>query len=178
MNFIDLLRTIDAIFDKCQAAYAIIGGYAVAAWGEERATHDIDFLCLSNSQKIVALLREEHVKFEHRFGDWDDPISEVVRIDCDDKDSPFEADILIGIKGAPTGLFDRVRGLVIENMTIPVASPEDMIILKLLAGSNRDIDDARSILKIQDVKLDANLLRKICPKMHQDALKKLLADIR
>jgi predicted nucleotidyltransferase len=174
MNFIDLFGKIDAIFCKCQIAYAVIGGYAVAAWGEERATRDIDLLCLSDSQKIIKTLQEENLQFEHRLGDWDDPISEVIRIDLNDKDSLFEVDILIGIRNAPSGILDRLRKLTIEGVTIPVAAPEDVILLKLLAGSSRDLDDAKSILQIQGAKLDFDLIRQMCPKTHKAALENIL----
>ena len=174
MNFIDLFEKIDAIFANRQIPYAVIGGYAVAAWGEERATRDVDLLCLNDSQKIIKALQEENLQFEHRCGDWEDPISEVIRIDFSDQDSPFEVDIVIGIKNAPVGIFDRIRKLTIEDLSIPIASPEDMVLLKLLAGSARDLEDARSILQIQGTRLDLNLMKQICPQNHKDALKKLL----
>jgi predicted nucleotidyltransferase len=177
MNFIDLFEKIDSIFSKCQIAYALIGGYAVAAWGEERATQDIDLLCLSDSQKIIRILREENLQFEHRVGDWDDPISEVIRINWDDEDNPLEVDILIGIKNAPIGILDRIHRLTIEGLAIPVASPEDIILLKLLAGSARDIDDARSILQIQGAKLDCNLIRQLCPENQKDIWEKLACEL-
>jgi hypothetical protein len=47
---------------------------------------------------VVAERREEdHLQFEHRLGDWEDPISEAIRIDMGDINSPFEIDIIIGI---------------------------------------------------------------------------------
>jgi hypothetical protein len=174
MNFLELLGKIDAIFLKCGIPYALIGGYAVAAWGEERATRDIDLLCLSDSQELIKALKEDRLPFEHRIGDWDDPISEVIQLDMGDMGNPFEIDILFGIKNAPIDLFKRIRKLHVENSIIPVASPEDMVLLKLLAGSARDLEDAKSILQVQGTKLDVNLLHQICPDRLKDALEKLL----
>jgi predicted nucleotidyltransferase len=174
MSFVDLLGNINAIFLKLQIPYAVIGGYAVAAWGEERATRDIVLLCLSDSREIIKVLREDHLQFEHRIGDSDGPISEVIRIDAEDLKDPFEVDILIGIKNAPVGILSRIRKLNIEGLAIPVASPEDMILLKLLAGSARDLEDAKSIIQIQGSKLDFDLLRRICPVSYKDTLEKLL----
>jgi len=152
----------------------LIGGYAAAAWGEARATRDIELLCLSDSQKLIKTLKEDRLQFEHRIGDWDDPISEAIRLDLVDMASPFEFDILFGVKNAPIDLFKRIRKLHIENSIIPVASPEDMVLLKLLAGSARDLEDAKSILQVQGTKLDVNLLHQICPDQFKDALEKLL----
>lgn len=176
MNLVDLLGNINAIFLKLEIPYAVIGGYAVAAWGEERATRDIDLLCLSDSREIIRTLKEDHLQFEHRLGDWDDPISEVIRIDMGDSENPFEVDILVGIKNAPIGILSRIRKLTIEGLVIPVASPEDVLLLKLLAGSARDLEDAKSIMQIQSSKLDLELMRQICPKSHKGTLEKLLSE--
>jgi len=42
MNLRDVLARIDGLLKRCGIEYAVIGGYAVAAWGEVRATRDID----------------------------------------------------------------------------------------------------------------------------------------
>jgi predicted nucleotidyltransferase len=176
MNLPDLLKQIDPIFKNCQTPYALIGGYAVAAWGEERATRDIDLLCTSDSHNLIEELKKERLQFEHRIGDWDDPITEVIRIDLGAESDPFEVDVLFGIRNAPPAILDRIRILSIEGTAVPVASPEDMILLKLLGGSARDIEDARSILQIQNNKLDLNLLRRLCPENIKSALEELLTD--
>jgi hypothetical protein len=58
MSLADLLRQIDAIFKNCRIPYAVIGGYAVAAWGEERATRDIDLFCAGDSRAITELVKK------------------------------------------------------------------------------------------------------------------------
>ena len=45
MTLSALLKPLDSILKKCQIRYAVIDGYAVAAWGEVRATRDVDLLC-------------------------------------------------------------------------------------------------------------------------------------
>jgi hypothetical protein len=174
MNLSDLLTPIDKIFKKHQIRYVVIGGYAVAAWGEERATRDVDLLCSGDSRVVVRALEEDHLRFEHRIGEFDDPISEVIRIEFGEDKDPFEIDVLIGIKGAPVGVFDRARILVIDELPIPVASPEDMILLKLLSGSARDLEDAGSIAQIQGEKLDWNIIKHLCPEPIKPLLEKLM----
>ena len=68
MNLTDLLGPLDLIFKKCGAPYAVIGGYAVAAWGEERATRDIDLLCHAGHTKALldALNGEIHQRPQFR----------------------------------------------------------------------------------------------------------------
>jgi predicted nucleotidyltransferase len=164
MNLVDLLRPLDLIFRKNQIRYAMIGGYAVAAWGEERATRDVDLLCGAGDSKLLtSALNSGRIPYEHRIGDSDDPISEVIRIETGSAADPAEVDILIGIRGAPAGILDRARIVRIGSFAIPVASPEDMVILKLLGGSARDIEDATTILHLQGDKLDIKLTKRLCP---------------
>ena len=175
MNLTDLLRPLDAIFKRHQIRYAVIGGYAVAAWGEERATRDVDLLCGAEDSKAIRdALNEDNVCFDHRTGDCDDPISEVIRIELGPITEPSEVDILVGIRHAPPGIFDRVRIVNIEDLAIPIASPEDLVILKLRGGSPRDLEDAKSILEVQGDRFDLNLTRKLCPERLKSILEKLI----
>jgi len=175
MNLGDLLKPLDSILKRCQTRYAVIGGYAVAAWGEERATRDIDLLCAAgNSEEILQELKKEALHVEHRSGDPDDPISEVMRVEIGSGENAAEIDLLIGIRDAPPGIFDRVRMVRIEGITIPVASPEDVVILKLLGGSARDLEDAKSIVEIQGIRLKHDLMRQLCPAQIHGDLEALL----
>jgi predicted nucleotidyltransferase len=174
MNLVDLFRQIDAVFKNCRIPYVVIGGYAVAAWGEERATRDIDLLCVGNSLTITEALNKEKLQFEHRIGDAEDPISEVIRVDMGAAAEPFEVDILIGIKSAPAGILNRVRLIKIESIIVPVASAEDIILLKLLGGSARDLEDAKSIVQIQGKRLDISLMKRLCPEGMKFRLEQLL----
>jgi hypothetical protein len=54
-------------------------------------------------------MNDAHIRFEHRIGDHDDPISEVIRIEMGSVTDPSEVDVLIGILNAPPGIFDRIR---------------------------------------------------------------------
>lgn len=48
----------------------------------------------------------------------------------------------------------RVRRVFIENYPVRFASPEDVIIHKMLAGRPRDLEDVRGILRKQKVDID------------------------
>ena len=56
------------------------------------------------------------------------------------------------------------------------ASPEDTVVLKLLAGSRRDLDDAFGIIRLQTGRLDLVLLRDLCPPDLRSTLESLLRD--
>jgi hypothetical protein len=60
----------------------------------------------------------------------------------------------------PAGIFARARQIRFFGLEIPVTSPEDLIVLKCLAGGPIDLEDARSILKIMMDKLDMAYLKR------------------
>jgi len=164
MTLRDVLAPIDELMRRHGIRYAVIGGYAVAAWGEVRATRDIDLLCgAGDLSALTSALREAGTEFEHRVGDIDDPISDVIRIRTGTRSAPYELDFLAGIRGSPPGLLERAREVILDDLAIPVASPEDMILLKLLGGSARDLDDARGIIRHQSGSLELALIRRLCP---------------
>lgn len=177
MNLQTILVPMVRLLERTHVSYAIIGGYAVAAWGELRATHDIDFFCgVQDLATLKSALKGSGYAFEHRTGDSEDPISDVIRIDVGSDESLYEIDVLAGIRGAPPGLLQRSRTVRFADLDLKVAGPEDMIILKLLGGSPLDVRDARGILRMQKDTIDSALLRLICPARLGEALNGLLLD--
>ncbi len=164
MKLIDLLAPLEELFRRKQIPYALIGAYAVVVWGELRATRDIDLLCdVGDLGSLAEALLEARFRFERWTGDLDDPVSEVIGIGVAAEEGKYEIDILAGIRGAPRGIVQRARQVKLENVNLPVASPEDIILPKLLAGSPKDLDDARGIIRLQKGRLDLGLLRDLCP---------------
>jgi hypothetical protein len=53
MNLRDILAPLERLLKQYHVPYAVIGGYAVAAWGEVRATRDIELLCHTRDLEVV-----------------------------------------------------------------------------------------------------------------------------
>jgi hypothetical protein len=70
MTLRDLIAPIDELLRQERIRYAVIGGYAVAAWGEVRATQDLDLLCsLADVSRLVKRLERAGLRFDQRTGD-------------------------------------------------------------------------------------------------------------
>lgn len=176
MTLNDLLIPLDRLFYNERIGYAVIGAYAVAAWGEIRATKDIDLLIEeSDVSRLEKVLESEGFRYESRKGDPEDPINYVLRVGAESGEDFEEIDILAGIRGAPGGILERAQLVQLRNISVPVASPEDTIILKLLAGSMLDMEDIQSILRAQGDRLSRSLLRVLCPAALKEKLETILA---
>ena len=132
----------------------LIGGLAVAVWGEPRLTRDVDFKVGATRAGIDRLLEvlgpgcvpasPEAVSFAHQTGVLFLQAPEQTRID-----------LLLAEAG-----FDHLalsRGVLVEvaqGVSARLCSPEDLVIYKLLSTRPRDREDALSVVRRQADKLD------------------------
>ncbi|MBX6423242.1 nucleotidyl transferase AbiEii/AbiGii toxin family protein [Thermosulfurimonas sp. F29] len=148
----NLLPVLAKILDQNEIPYMIIGGQAVLLYGIPRLTRDIDItlgLEATSVEKLLELVErvglQVLVKDPRRFvaETWVLPTlhSETgLRVDFIFSWSPFEQEAL-----------KRVREVIIEGYPVKFASPEDVIIHKMLAGRPRDLEDVQGILSKQKV---------------------------
>lgn len=158
-----LLRSLNGIaasLDQIGVKYALVGGLAVSAWGKARLTKDIDLKVNIDRQNLAAFqhsllgqyrpLSEEALAAAPAMGllfllDRDD-----VRIDLMLLDTSFDEKVL-----------ERAQPVELAPGEIyPVASPEDIIVYKLLSTRPHDLADAASIVKRQGKNLDRRYLRR------------------
>jgi hypothetical protein len=157
-----LLTTIvdlGVFLDSQGAPFAIIGGIAVALHGEPRHTMDVDAVIDVTLERAVALLHVlEGSSFEPLFPD----AAAVVRASCilplRHRATGVTVDLAVGLSGFEQQLIARARRLPAGGATVPVATAEDLIVLKLIAGRPRDVDDVRGIVSKQADTLDWNYL--------------------
>lgn len=141
--------------------FVLAGGHAVAAWGMVRSTRGIDFLADVRGdlvRKLASELKEAGLKAVLRKGDDLDPLRGVIRIESSVSEDAESVEIVLGIRHMPKGIFERASSLDFLGLRVPVVSPEDLIVLKLLAGGPIDLEDAKSILEIMKGKLDRKYL--------------------
>lgn len=143
MNFTNVLAELGGRLDAAGIRYALIGGFAMALRGVQRATLDLDFLLmLDDLDRTHAILvelgysREYHsANVSHYAGagaDWG------------------RVDLLHAFRGPSIGMLGRAERIRIDaELALPVAQTEDIIGLKIQALSNdlvRALGDWNDIL--------------------------------
>jgi hypothetical protein len=130
MNFSKVLAELGGCFDAAGIRYALIGGFAMALRGVQRATLDLDFLLmlddLDQAHGILTELgyrRQFHsVNVSHYAGsgpEWG------------------RVDILHAFRGPSLGMLGRAERIRIDaDLSLPVAQTEDIIGLKVQALRN------------------------------------------
>jgi hypothetical protein len=132
----------------------VIGGIAVAAWGEPRVTRDVDLKILLGRQDADRLLNILSPDYRPLSTNPEETLRKQALIFVEDS-SGTRIDLLL----ADT-YFDEVairRGRDVEitpGIFIRICSPEDLIIYKLISTRLRDHEDVGGVIRRQDDTLD------------------------
>ena len=68
-------------------------------------------------------------------------------------------DVVLAGPGLEEEFLDRAIDIQIEGTAVPVISPEDLIVTKVLAGRPKDIEDVRGVLRERAESLDISRIR-------------------
>jgi hypothetical protein len=144
-------------------AYAVIGALAVSYYGIPRSTTDADAVIWLNDTEITAFdltKRLGTAGFDARLnrGDLEDPV--VGAITVDDR-YQNRVDLLLGVRGMDPEAIGRCLESPLLDSTVRIIAAEDLIAMKIFAGSFRDLDDVRGILQVWGPQLNLDLLRKL-----------------
>ena len=127
--------------------YALIGGFAVSAWGVPRATQDIDFAIAIAQADPKALAA--FIGGRYQAGEPDDPLRGVVVVSIEVEHEPISLQLLFFPSLLTELAFRHVETLSVLGCSVPVVSWPVLIILKLYAGGPRDLLDVHQLLKVR-----------------------------
>lgn len=155
-----LHAAVDAV-ESGGYAYLIYGGLAAGIWGEPRYTEDVDLVLFVPERDAYKFLREAE---KHGFAvDEDLALQQIqvngwARLPFGRKDSPWHLDLTLGDTPFDESALKRRREVTLFERHVWVASPEDLILYKLIAGRDQDKVDVRHI-GIRQAALDSAYLR-------------------
>ena len=141
--------------DQVNIPYMIIGGQAVLIYGEPRLTRDIDITLGITPDNLSQVLDvASKVDLQVLVKDPEDFVNRTWVLPTLHPSSGLRVDFIFSWTPYEKQALERARTFKIEGYPIRFASPEDVIIHKILAGRPRDLEDARSILRKQKVDID------------------------
>ena len=162
----DLVKDITRILEEEKVDYVIVGGIAIAAWGNIRTTRDVDtilFIKEKDADEFEQALKRE--KFSIQAGDIKAALKERSHFTIFDDLSEYYIDAK-GIYNENDRItLKRRRKVSLADFEFYVASPEDTIANKLLFGSEQDVKDAEGIYARQLDNLDMAHLEERCERL-------------
>ncbi len=142
-----LLARLATELGRADIRYMVIGGQAVQLYGEPRMTKDIDITLgvgvesLDAVQEVVVrsglrVLVAEPEKF----------VRETMVLPALDDATGIRVDLIFSFSAYEQQAVVRARPVELGSVTVNFASLEDVVVLKVIAGRPRDIEDVRVIL--------------------------------
>lgn len=129
------------------SGYALIGGFAVSAWGVPRATQDFDFAIAIGHADPQALAT--FIDGRYQAGEPDDPLRGVVIASIEIGHEPVSLQLVCLPSPLTELVFRHIETLSVLECSVPVVSWQVLIILKLYAGGPHDLLDVHQILKVR-----------------------------
>ncbi len=161
-----LVHRITGILDDAGVQYMLTGSMASGFHGAPRASHDVDIVVAPNLGALLKLLT--FLPVEHYY--W----SKEAALEAYGSEGLFNViDLATGWKidfiikksrAFSTQEFERRAETVLEGRAVFIASAEDVLLAKLewskLSGSERQLEDAAGIVRIQGADLDRHYVEK------------------
>ena len=157
--FEELLIRLAEGLDNRGLPYMIIGGQAVLLYGEPRLTRDIDItlgLDIDRFDEIISLSQELGLNPLPQ-----DPLKfarETMVLPTQEKTSGIRVDFIFSFTPYESQAIRRARQIFLHHQAVCFASPEDVVIHKIVAGRPRDLEDIRAIL-IKNPQIDTEYIR-------------------
>ena len=127
--------------------FNLIGGLAVARWGNPRSTGDIDFAIRLGNRTLDELA--ELLKGTVRRADAKDPLAGAVTFRPIVKRGAAPVQLVVFHPAWDALIFEVASRVTVGKLRIPVVDWRALILLKLYAGGALDFEDARRIFEAQ-----------------------------
>jgi hypothetical protein len=148
------------VLERWASGWYLFGAQAVVIWGHPRQTADVDITIRLRPEDAVPFWRDmEKAGFELRVGEPEDFLARTRVIPFLHVETGMPLDIVLAGPGLENIFFERVVLVRFGGTEIPVAAPEDVIIMKVLAGRLKDSADVFSILLQRLPTLDLTHIR-------------------
>ena len=147
----ELVIRISQLFTAHKLHFSLAGGWAVSLWGAVRATEDLDFIVVMDNDdrgRIESILSSEFRVTSHKNMMLDTTATPLWRyvLTSDRINDHCVLDIIPASSNFLKNAVKRCIELPLHNAAIPVIAIEDLILLKIMSGRNKDIEDARSLI--------------------------------
>jgi hypothetical protein len=142
------LAPLQNALDRAGVEYVVIGAHAVNAWLEPRFTGDFDITVQSDSEALARLQAElEREGYEAASAEGDDLPSgpDFVRF------TSADGAVALEIQVAKTQFQREAIARAAQPGEFHVATPEDLIIMKLIANRPKDRVDLSGLVQLPEV---------------------------
>lgn len=152
----DALGALASELEIRRLRWFVFGAQAVAVRGAPRATQDLDVTVEIDRAELPALIESLAARgIHHRYPDLADELLASGAVLPLAHSSGMEIDLVLAASGLEALALERATRVRIDGVEAPVAHATDLVVMKVLAGRGKDLDDVRALLASGDVDLDS-----------------------
>jgi hypothetical protein len=156
----ELLAAFGAAARRLDVSWYLFGAQAALLHGAARLTADVDVTVDLGARPTRDLVDELLAAgFDLRVRDAEEFVERTRVLPMRHVATGLPVDVVLAGPGPEALFLRRARSRDVEGVSVPVASPEDLVVMKVLAGRPKDIDDALAILTAHRDDLDLAQLR-------------------
>ena len=176
MDYKTLVQCLMDTLAQAKMAYMFVGGLAVNYWGIPRTTIDVDIVIALQPEAVLRLVRPLK---QLRFDVQADDVALIARVGnsfmTHSPLTPHRVDFWIPRTDFERRAFERRRQERLHGKTAWLISPEDLVVMKLLAGREKDLNDAAGVLQRQRSRLNESYM---APWVKRLALTRSMTQVR
>lgn len=153
-NLLHSLRALQQRLSDAGIPSIVIGGVAVAVWGEPRVTRDVDLKVLLERDDADRLLTTLASDYTSLLPDPRQALRQQAMVFVQDT-LGTRLDVLLADTPYDVVAMQRGRDVEVQpGVSIRVCNPEDLVIYKLISTRLRDHEDAQGVVRRQGANLD------------------------
>lgn len=155
----ELLADLAVALAAIGARWYVFGAQAALVWGRPRLTTDVDVTvkCSVSTEELVRALGTRG--FSLRIDGTESFIRATRVVPLEHRASGLALDVVLAGPGLEDLFLERAVPIDVAGTVVPFISPEDLIVTKLLAGREKDIEDVRGVLSERGSALDVTQIQ-------------------
>lgn len=165
---LETLRALQGVLEQEGLRWYVFGAQAVVVYGQPRLTADLDVTLEASLERVLELMAPlgEH-GFETRAAEPWELLHRARVLLLHHRPSGLAVDLVVAGPGLEEEFLAHRRFVDLGGLEVPVISPEDLVVTKILAGRPKDLDDVRGILREQGDRLDLERSRRFLRMLEQ-----------
>ena len=149
------LADVIRFLDERQVSYAMSGGLAASLRGEPRVTADVDLvLGVDVDRALELVVNLQGTPFQPLFSGVEEVVRKAFILPLRHTVTGVKVDMAIGLSGFERLVIARAEQTRVADCEVALATAEDLVVMKLLAGRPRDLQDVHGIAMVQGEGLD------------------------
>lgn len=137
----------------------IFGAQAAVAYGRPRMTADVDVTVDLGATSTLTLVEAlAGAGFDLRIDLGEDFLREARLLPLVHRPTAMPVDVVLASPGLHAEFLARRRLVDVGSVRVPMISPEDLLVTKILAGRPKDLEDSRGVL-LEQKGLDLDYVR-------------------